>query len=246
MTNTKTEVKAECKGREDQGWLLRRSGVWAYLWRLRRICQFGRSKGSIEGQRRNNTVAGGGANYGKSWRTNNGQMALGDQGLCVYVGGGLHKKNGGERLGHMEEGWEFHAVCSLILQAAGVCCWFLRTGNPIFEDLGSDVMDIVDGEELDVYFHGACYVIYLHFSSIYDEAPEGWHGNSHVLCWQHPSSAAWRASPTALQRTFTLYLFTSDSCPKLRLQSFVTCAANLRGFHERNEPCKVLQSRVAR
>lgn len=33
-----------------------------------------------------------------------------------------------------------------------VCSWFLRTGNPIFEDLlGSDVMDTVGGEELGVF-----------------------------------------------------------------------------------------------
>lgn len=96
-----------------------------------------------------------------------------------------------------------------------------------------------------MYFHGARYVLYLHFSSIYDEAPEGWDSNSHVLCWQHLSSTTWRSCPTALQRTIAPYLFTSDSCPRLALHSFMTRAANLKVFHEGNEPCKVLQSRFA-
>ena len=114
------------------------------------------------------------------------------------------------------------------------------------DSLASDVMDTVDGEELDVYFHGVRYVIYLYFPSIYDEAPEDWHCISYVLCWQQLSSTTWRSFPTALQRTIALYLFTSDTCLRLALQSFITCAASLKRFHKRNEPCKVLHSRFAR
>ena len=77
----------------------------------------------------------------------------------------------------------------------------------IFEDLlGSDATVTVDGEEVDIC--GVCsYVTHLPFSSICDEATEGWHCDSFVFPGSTPApSVIHRAFPIALQRTDALCL----------------------------------------
>lgn len=118
MTNTKTEVKAECVGREYQ------VGFWEKAWSVKTEKDLpiwrglkATRKADVEipwWQAEVQTLAGlaGQLMVKWPWRPR-----------AVYVGEELHKKSGGDMVG--PRGRRLRILCgqcSFILQAVGVCC----------------------------------------------------------------------------------------------------------------------------
>lgn len=186
------EVKAECVGREYQVGFWEKAGSEAVCEDWEGFANLERSKGNTEGRCGNTMVAGRGANSGGTCRATDGQMALETKG-CVCWGRVAQEK------------WWWHGWATW--KKAENSMWTMQ-----FYSTGSGSLLLIPEKErsswqwCDGYSRwggSGCifpWRFYLHFSSIYDEAPEGWHRNYHVPCWQCLPATTCRAFPTGLQR----------------------------------------------